>query len=288
MRPQLDFYDIPIFIISYNRVSDLKKMVDILLKDGYTNLSIIDNNSTAEEVQEYLKGIHDSRVKVFFLNKNYGHRVLWDSHRFDDVIKKQYYVLTDPDIFPVEGCPSNYVEVFYDILQKYPQKTKVGFSLRIDDLPDEYPYKYDIIRYESFYWEKRLPYKFRIYDAPIDTTFALYRPGVIKKNHFYDGIRTGDKFMARHQGWYALPTEQENGYLSGENISSTSINPKSISEFQQVIIHRIIEKERPDFLSMMRLVVVNSELQQHYTFYQIVKVFAYVLVKKVLLMLRLI
>lgn len=37
--------------------------------------------------------------------------------------------------------------------------------------------KYDIIRFESFYWEKRMQYQFPIYDAPIDTTFALYKPG---------------------------------------------------------------------------------------------------------------
>ena len=53
----------------------------------------------------------------------------------------------------------------------------VGFALKLDDLPENYKYKYDIIRFESFYWEKRMQYLFPIYDAPIDTTFAQYKPG---------------------------------------------------------------------------------------------------------------
>ena len=59
------------------------------------------------------------------------------------------------------------------LLEQHPEKTKVGFALKLDDLPENYKYKYDIIRFESFYWEKRMQYKFPIYDAPIDTTFAL-------------------------------------------------------------------------------------------------------------------
>ena len=114
---------------------------------------------------------------MIFFKKNYGHHVLWDCGLFDDIIKSEYYVLTDPDVLPIEECPSDYVEQFYRILEQHPEKTKVGFALKLDDLPENYKYKYDIIRFESFYWEKRMQYQFPIYDAPIDTTFALYRPG---------------------------------------------------------------------------------------------------------------
>lgn len=81
--------------------------------------------------------------------------------------------------------------------------------MKIDDIPDTYPYKWDIIRYESFYWNKILEDKYVLYDAPIDTTFALYAPG--KRNAAYDnegftsGIRTGYPFVARHLPWYMNP-----------------------------------------------------------------------------------
>lgn len=169
-----DFYNIPIFIISYNRKETLKLCVERFQKDGYKNLIILDNASTDEATLDYLKGLS---CKVVFLKTNYGHHVLWDCGLFDDIIASDYYVLTDPDVLPIEECPSDYVEQFYRILEQHPEKTKVGFALKLDDLPENYKYKYDIIRFESFYWEKRMKYQFPIYDAPIDTTFALYKPG---------------------------------------------------------------------------------------------------------------
>ena len=169
-----DFYNIPIFIISYNRKETLKLCVDRFHQDGYKNLIILDNASTDLATLDYLKSLS---CKVIFFKKNYGHHVLWDCGFFDEIIKNNYYVLTDPDVLPIEDCPSDYVEQFYHILKQNPEKTKVGFGLKLDDLPENYKYKYDIIRFESFYWEKRMQYQFPVYDAPIDTTFALYKPG---------------------------------------------------------------------------------------------------------------
>lgn len=107
-----NFFSIPIFIISYNRKNDLSFIVKRLLKDGYTNLIILDNASTESSLIEYLRHIKDERINVVFLEKNYGHGVLWECHQFDDIIESQYYVLTDPDVFPINDCPNNYVEVF--------------------------------------------------------------------------------------------------------------------------------------------------------------------------------
>jgi glycosyltransferase involved in cell wall biosynthesis len=118
-----DFYNIPIFIISYNRKETLKLCVERFQKDGYKNLIILDNASTDKDTLDYL---HTLTCKVVFLKKNYGHHVLWDCGLFDDIIQNSYYVLTDPDILPVDDCPPDYVEQFYHILQQYPGKTKVG------------------------------------------------------------------------------------------------------------------------------------------------------------------
>ena len=42
----MNFKNIPIFIVSYNRLEDLRKIINLLLSDGYTNLNIIDNKSS--------------------------------------------------------------------------------------------------------------------------------------------------------------------------------------------------------------------------------------------------
>lgn len=121
-----DFKTIPIFIVSYNRLEDMKLLISRLERDGYSNLIILDNSSTDEKLLEYL-GQLSSIYKVHFLDKNYGHMVLWECGIYDQFVQDNYYVLTDPDIIPVEECPDNYVEVFWEILQKCPQKHKVDF-----------------------------------------------------------------------------------------------------------------------------------------------------------------
>jgi hypothetical protein len=281
LRPK-NFYSIPIYIISYNRKNDLELLVNRLMNDGYKNINIIDNASKNIELLDYLKDVRKQGVKVFYMEHNYGHRVFWESHLFDDVIHNQYYVLTDPDVIPIDECPANYVEVFFDILQKYPDKIKVGFSLKIDDLPESYIYKYKIIRFESFYWEKILPYKFKIYDAPIDTTFALYRP--VDKEldiNFYDGIRTGEKYIARHLGWYENNAIEEH-YLSQDNISSTSLNKEAMEHFDIATIKRILENENLDtsFFNMSRM-IFSLEYLKKYSIADILLGDVYLFLKKV-------
>ena len=57
---------------------------------------------------------------------------------------------------------------------KYPAKEKAGVALKIDDLPDHYSHKQEAINNEKIFWEKQLEKD--VYDAPVDTTLALYRP----------------------------------------------------------------------------------------------------------------
>lgn len=64
-----DFYNIPIFIISYNRKETLKMCVERFQKDGYRKLIILDNASTDEATIEYLKGLS---CNVVFLKKIMG------------------------------------------------------------------------------------------------------------------------------------------------------------------------------------------------------------------------
>ena len=105
----MNFFEIPIFIISYNRLDDLIACVNRLEEDGYNNIHIIDNCSVNIELIDYL---HKSRHHVHFLDKNWGHKVFWECGLFDDIINNSYYVVTDPDIIPVENCPKDYVQRF--------------------------------------------------------------------------------------------------------------------------------------------------------------------------------
>lgn len=284
-KGKIDFFDIPIFIISFNRKDTLQQCIERFQHDGYRNLIILDNHSSNEDLILYLKSL---KCKVYFFKKNYGHHVLWDCGIFDDIIQHQYFVLTDPDVLPIENCPKNYVEQFYEILLKYPQKTKVGFSLQLDDLPDTYKYKYDIIRFESFYWEKRLKYKFPIYDAPVDTTFALYRPtGGTHNKTFYDGIRTGYPYVARHLGWYVDNFSQEDYYKSTSNVCSTSLNDSAMDGFRRSAMKQLAMKQNLLLYPMIKDIYSIDFIHSHTSWSSVIKCMCYLFFKKLLVSLRL-
>lgn len=212
--------DIDVFIISYNRLSYLKSIVAWLEKAGFENIHIVDNNSTYTPLKEYLKL---SKHKVHTMNKNYGHLVVWECGKFKEILKNKNYIVSDCDILPISECPLNITEYFFGILEKYINITKVGFSLKIDDLPNHFIFKENVINWEKKFWEKRNGDG--LFDAPIDTTFALYRPGIYPNNkNWWNSIRTDYPYVAKHLPWYldsSKTNEEDLFYQKGINNSSS-------------------------------------------------------------------
>jgi GT2 family glycosyltransferase len=213
---------IPIIIISFNQLHYLRKLIDFLLKYKYTNIVIIDNNSTYEPLLDYFDTIKSS-VTIHRLSENYGHLVFWQNKELFDRYSKGYYVVTDADIVPHEDCPGNFVQHFRRILDKNPDITKVGFSLKMDDIPIENLHREKILKWESnFYNNKKAGY----YVSQIDTTFALYRPNYKSQNivEFLNAIRVDTPYIARHGGWYVNfdnLTNEQRFYISTANESSS-------------------------------------------------------------------
>lgn len=281
---------IPIFIVSYNRLYDLQKIISVFEKDGYDNLIILDNASTDSELLAYLRKIKN-KYTVHFFTENFGHLVLWRCGLYDEYIQSHYYVLTDPDLIPIDECPSNYVEVFYNILQKFPQKRKVGFSLKIDDIPDYYPYKWDIIRFESFFKKKIKDDNYTLYDAPIDTTFALYSPGKLHADsniNFSSAIRVGYPFVVRHSSWYIKPesmTQKQVKYFEGVK-STTALNPTAIESGRRTMIGWLANMQSGDLYEVIKRICTKSFIRNNVTYKGIVKMFFFVLYAKILQSIR--
>lgn len=192
-----DAKDIPIIINNYNRLEYLKMLIASLTSRGYNNIHILDNNSTYPPLLEYYKSCPHS---VIHLGKNIGYKALWQSGVFEK-FKHSYYVYTDSDMEIATECPDDFMQYFLDILKKYPLSQKVGFGLRIDDLPDHFANKTNVIKHESQFWTREVEKE--IYRADIDTTFALYRPyckGVASIYH--EVYRTGKPYLIRHLPWY--------------------------------------------------------------------------------------
>lgn len=190
---------VPIFIISFNRLSYLKKLIAWFEKMELCNITIVDNHSTYQPLLDYLDSLP---YRVEYLEKNYGHLAVWTCGKFATTLEQEYFIVTDPDVLPVEDCPDDAILQFYNRLMDYPSITKCGFSLLLDDIPSNYPLRQSVIDVEKPYWENSLP-DGSGYFAPIDTTFALYRPGITPQEpKWFDAIRLTPPYTARHLPWY--------------------------------------------------------------------------------------
>lgn len=196
----MDFKAFPIFINSYNRLECLERLVEALVQRGYWNVTIVDNGSTYPALLDKLDTLPVHQV--IRLDQNYGHYAIWDAKILERCeLKDRWYAYTDPDIIPTAECPADFMELLYRALERFPEFPKAGLGLRIDDLPDHYARRQDVLSWEGPNWLGVLNpgEEVALYDAGIDTTFALYRPGA---GYHSRAIRSGHPYVARHDPWY--------------------------------------------------------------------------------------
>lgn len=219
----MDAKKIPVIINNFNRLTHLQKLIHFLEKYGYTNVVILDNNSTYPPLLEFYDHCN---VKVIRKKTNYGHLALWKSGLFS-LYKWNYFVYTDSDVLPVEECPADFMEYFRVILSQDLRLDKVGFGIKIDDLPSEFLLKDKVVAYEKRYWMKEV--KENIFEAAIDTTFALYKPMTgLKSGHSFTHAaqRTGHPYLLRHMPWYvnSANLSKEDLYYQETSNDSSSLS----------------------------------------------------------------
>lgn len=204
--------DIPIIINNFNRLESLQMLISALMDRGYNNIYVLDNASTYPPLLEYYK---NAPVEVLFLGENLGFKALWRSD-YRSRFCGDYYIYTDSDVIPIADCPEDFVDHFLSELKRHPLARKIGFSLRIDNIPDHYAHKRKVIEKESVYYGN--PVGDGLFRAPIDTTFALYRPRVgLSRSRSVEAYRTAYPYQAEHIPWYSDSnnlSEEEQYYIS--------------------------------------------------------------------------
>jgi hypothetical protein len=208
----------PIIINVRDRVEPLKLLVEWLETVGQSNIWFCDNASTYPPLLQYLE---NTKYKVIRNELNLGHRGPWLSGLVTELGEETAFVVTDPDVIPVETCPRDALDFFHNTLRDFPEVDKVGFSLRIDDIPNHYAHRSDVILWESQFWKDIHPSGF--YNAEIDTTFALYRAGEGHQNN--RALRSPIPYTAIHYPWYQnsqSPTAEQTYYV--EHADSLIIN----------------------------------------------------------------
>ena len=170
-REENGLKDIPVFIISYDRLTLLKTLIASLEKVGISNIHIIDNASTYPPLLEFYK---ETEYDVIYVGENLGSRVFWKSEIFDKY-RDDFYVVTDSDLELVDDCPDDLIPFLFRTLKKYPFVRKVGVSLKIDDIPETSVLGKDVKEWENQFF--KAPIKgANAYYASVDTTFAIYLP----------------------------------------------------------------------------------------------------------------
>ena len=188
-----------VYINNRNYVTWPKAMVKKLQSQGH-DVIIIDQASTYEPLLDYYES---KPCEVIRLKENYGHRSPWELKIVD---ASDYYVVSDPDM-GIDNLPDDWDQFLMEGLVRFSAFALCcGLSLEDQAIPDNSikstnSYYKQSNRLEPMYWSQELPGNY--YLAPVDTTFAMYPPGV--DFHFDTrGIRAGRPYTAYHWPWHLV------------------------------------------------------------------------------------
>jgi hypothetical protein len=201
----VDWFGVPVVINVRDRLADLVAQLAWLEGAGYRNVLLLDNASSWPPLVEWLE--HEPPglgIKVMRLRANVGSRAPW---LVDLPERAGWFVYTDCDMVPTAACPVDLVEHLHTLLAAHPAKPKAGVGIFIDDAPQFR----DRFR-EQLFHNAAERWLGDCFDAPVETTLALYRPGVPFR---FDAVRSGRPYEARHLPFYreAAPTAEDLYYL---------------------------------------------------------------------------
>lgn len=197
---------IPIFIINRNRLAPLAQLM-LWLEPYLDDVTIVDNASTYPPLLDAYADT--TKVKIIRSEENLGHHAPW---LLDLVPRQGRYVVSDPDVVPADDCLNDFMMQLDESLSIVPKAIKVGMGIKIDDLPDHYKFKKEVLQWESQFWHRHEvngPKNVPMYMAPVDTTFAMYQYPV---PDIFPAYRLGAPYLIRHLPWYTdsdNPTEEE-------------------------------------------------------------------------------
>ncbi len=204
-----NFKSVPIVVICRDRLAPLRELLDWLARAGYGRVLLVDNASTYPPLVDFLS---TTNLDVVRLERNIGHLAPWSSEVRSRLDPTRPFVVNDCDVVPDNDCPLDVVEHLSRLLLRHANVDKAGLGLRIDDLPDCYALKEQVIAWESQFWEREVAPG--VFEADVDTTFALYR-SPSDTHSSSRALRTGVPYVARHLPWYAdsaQPTDEQRYY----------------------------------------------------------------------------
>lgn len=233
----------PVFLICRDQITWLKPTVEWLEGAGQEEIYLIDNDSTYPPLLEYYEG---SPHTVIQLGENIGNDGPWSKDVLAPHTKGRYFIVSDPDIVPVEDCPPDVFDYFFQCLQRYSSVKKVGFSLKIDDLPDHYEMKELVLQRHKQFWHvsKRFKSDRSFFNVGLDTTMALYRPEETKHHRVNGALRSDKPYEARHLPWYMDSTNPPEDVLYYREHTLPNMSNWAMPELPSRIVNAIGRESR--------------------------------------------
>ena len=111
------------------------------------NPILLDNGSTYEPL---LKWLETCPYPVIRVGNNAGCYGFWRARRHHFLTSP--YIVSDSDL-DLSGVPIDVVDRLRRALDENPDVAKAGLSLEIDDIPEHYAFKHDVVGWERQYWQ---------------------------------------------------------------------------------------------------------------------------------------
>lgn len=222
---------IPVFINSFEQLTYLRDTVDWFLKNGFSNITVMDQSSTYPPLLAYFAS-PEFRDHVRLLRfKNIGPRRAVRRAAAMTGFDKPF-IFTDPDLELPAAPDPNFLTRLLRLGRLY-NVVKVGLAL--DIYSDRVNAKQPIGRFTVFSYYRRFfrnPLETNVYQVGVDTTFFVYVPkNDPKQEHILSSqpripaLRVaGDGFLAQHRPWLhnnGMPPNEEDFYRSKASIAST-------------------------------------------------------------------
>lgn len=210
---------VPVYINNRDRLASTKALTEWLLQSGTKNVTILDNASTYGPLLEWYSKPPEG-VEVV-RQGNLGPWGFWGCNRQET--QGMPYIVTDSDCVPSDCCPLDLVDKLLVLLRDNTGCGKCGPGLRLDNIPD---LSRDFITSgdgkgwegEGVFWKRR--HASGSFNAPLDTTFALYNAHSPWIPADWNNIRLDMPYVVEHTPWYVDRLTEEEVYYR-EHVDNT-------------------------------------------------------------------
>lgn len=193
-----------IFLVSHDRYTCLKKVINRLVSLGQDRIVIVDTKSTYEPLLEFYKEIKNT-FDIIRMSENYRARValsrVYSEFKDKYNLDRDNYIHSGDDIVLSDECPEDFVELFSKIMEKYHVEV-VAPALRIDNLPDCFAGKSFIINQQKHWWEPPVTKDFGIELKFGGCDVFSYMRANSAPTFASNACRTHYPYVADHLPWY--------------------------------------------------------------------------------------